>query len=463
MSTVPRAAAEWMVSHLPNRQLEKEYVVNCLSMRGLDFLNVKELKILGEILYSMVPVVEEVSISERQLLSSAKKQRRIDFLRRGLFRDNSCTIINDRLLQAMRSETRASSSTPPAAASSSVARRDNNVSGSAASPPDSRKRPNNQISQPSQPRQQQRQQPNGLSADDFSALFNAYYASQFDPPIGHVHNRGQNIWPGMPMNAADFFEAPNGRQTGNDSRASGAGGSSSTNDATTADPQSTPQNPAEAVLLQQLLEMGFQKQEILDGIRQCRSNTNTDPSADDVMLHLVSQREEAEEARKEDEVRLLSENQKKEERRRREQNQKDSLQKATTGEDLRAIFAESWVLNVILAKSGNKGNDRSISIILGSNSRNDFLEFLKLEEKSRKWYGWVLPAEYFRRVGRRLKSADDKEQASSWVTFLSSEREKLRSGLYELKEQVKGQPKIFLGEKPKEKGVAAEIVIIDDD
>ncbi len=463
MSTVPRVVAEWMVSHLPSRQLENVHAVDCLSMRGLDFLTVKELKILGEILYSMAAVVEEVSISERRLPSSAKKQRRIDFLRRGLFIDNSCTIINDRLLQAMRSETRESSSTIPAAASSLVARRDNNVSGSAESTSDSRKRPNNQISQPSQPRQQQRQQPNGLSADDFSALFNAYYASQFDPPIGRVHSRGQNIWPGMPMNATDFFEAPNGRQTGNDSGASGTGGSSST-DGATVDPQSTPQNPTEASLLQQLLEMGFQKQEILDGIRQCRSNTNTVPSADEVMLHLVSQREEAEEARKEDEVRLLSENQKKDESRRREQNQKDSLQEATTGEDLMAIFPESWVLNVILAKPANsKTNNRSVSIILGSNSRNDFVEFLKLEEKSRKWYGWVLPAEYFRRVGRRLKSAGDKEQVSSWATFLSSEREKLRSGLYELKEQLKGQPKIFLGEKPKEKGVAAEIVIIDDD
>ena len=48
---------------------------------------------------------------------------------------------------------------------------------------------------------------------------------------------------------------------------------------------------------------------------------------------------------------------------------------------------------------------------------------------------------------------------------MSNEREKLRSGLYELKEQLNGQPKIFLDQqRPKEKnGSATEIVVIDDD
>lgn len=453
--------------HLPGRR-GHGYVVDHLETRGLGILNVKELKLLGDILYSMPAVREFSSISVHRLPSSAKKQRRIDFLRRGLFRDDSCTIINDRLLQAMQVATRAASSrvaavaVAAAAPSSSVARVNSSVGGIAASVNDSRKRPHCQISRP--PRQQH-QQNAGLSANDLSAIFSAYYTSQFEPPraslgqFGNGHSRGQDFWSGVPMPSEhDFFEPSNEPYDPEANGISTATGAAATN------PQSSPQNPAEAILLQQLLEMGFNKQEILDGIRQCQSNPNALPSADDVMLHLISQREEAEEARKEDQVRLRSEEQKQEESRRRERNQKESLSKATSGEDLKQIFHDSWVLSVLLEKTSNsKGNSRSIETILGSHKRDDFLEFLKLEEKSRKWYGWVLPAGYFQKVGRRLKSAGDNKKASSWTTFLTSEREKLRCGLYELKEQLKGQPKIFLDERPKEKSAAAEIVVIDDD
>eukprot|EP00531_Pseudo-nitzschia_arenysensis_P007606 CAMPEP_0116149510 /NCGR_PEP_ID=MMETSP0329-20121206/18999_1 /TAXON_ID=697910 /ORGANISM="Pseudo-nitzschia arenysensis, Strain B593" /LENGTH=473 /DNA_ID=CAMNT_0003645855 /DNA_START=41 /DNA_END=1462 /DNA_ORIENTATION=- len=470
---IPRAAAEWMMLHLPGRR-GQHHIVDLLETRGLETLNVKELKLLGGILYSMPAVREEPSIREHRLPSSANKQRRMDFLRRGLFRDNACTILNARLLQAMQAATRtASSRIPPpptaasASASASITRSDNSISENATSPTDSRKRPHSQISQTPP---QQHQQNVGLSANDLSAIFSAYYTSQFAPPrpsagpFANGHNdHGQDLWSGMAMpSARDFFEPSNGSQTMN---GFGANGISSATGAAAADSQSTPQNPAEAMLLQQLLEMGFKKQEILDGIRQCQSNdTNSLLSADVVMLHLVSQREEAEEARKEDEVRLLSEEQKQEEGRRREQNQEEALSKATYGEDLTRIFPDSWVLSVLLEKTCNsKGDDRSIPTILGSKKRDDFVEFLKLEEKSRKWYGWVLPAGYFQKVGRRLKSAGDNKQASSWETFLTSEREKLRCGLYELKEQLKGQPKIFLDERPKEKGTTAEIVVIDDD
>lgn len=447
-----------------------------LETRGLGILNVKELKLLGETLYSMIAVLEETSIRERKLPSSAKKQQRIDFLRRGLFRDDPCKVVNDRLMRDMRSQTTTPSSTTTTASTPSVAARAPTSSATAATSTDNRKRPNHQISQPSQ-------QQNRFSREDASAIFNAYYMSQFhaqrslEAQYRPVQNHSQ--WPGMPIpSALHDFEAPfrmNGPfsnhggmneeqrgQFGNDSEDSAADGSSSS--AASADPNSNPQNPAEAILLPQLLQMGFQKQEILDGIRQWQSTNSGIPTADNVMLHLVSQREEAEEARKEDEVRLRSEDQKQEESQRREQNQQESLSKANSGEELRAVFPDSWVLKVISPNTSNsKGNNRSVSTILCSDSRNDFIEFLKLEEKSRKWYGWVLPSEYFCKVGKQLKGIGDNESMPSWATLLCNEREKLRSGLYELKEQLKGQPKIFLDERPKENGCKNDIVIIDDD
>ena len=468
MSAIPRVAAEWMVSSLPSRN-GRDYVVDQLVTNGLGILTVKELKLLAERVYSMVSVLEESSIKERRLPSSAKKQRRVDFLRRGLFRDDSCTIINDRLLQQMRSETAASTTT--AAASSTTAA---NGATATTSATESRKRPNNQISQPNRPDPQQQQpqqrnpQQNRLSTDDMSLFFNAYLSqmSQLNRPAATQHrpnrNPAQNLWFDMPIPPAQpTFGASDGRPTGETTGASAAAGSSSTAPAAApaaapaVDPNSTPRTPTEAMLLPQLLQMGFPKQEILDGIRQCQSTNNnaTTLTADEVMLHLVSQREEAEEARKEDEVRLASEDQKQEEIRRRERNQQESLSQATTKDDLTAIFSESWVVHTM--------SPESIFATLNSKGRDDFLEFLKLEEKSRKWYGWVLPAEYFRKVGKQLKTDADKEEKAT--TYLKKEREKLRSGLYELKEQLKGQPKIFLDEKPDEKIGQVEIVIIDDD
>jgi hypothetical protein len=537
MSTVPRVAAEWMILHLPSRD---NNIVHYLETAGLGILNINELKCLADILYSMVAVIEELSIRERLLLSSvAKKDRRINFLRRGLFRDDPCTIVNDRLMRDMRLEIRTSTTTStststsssssssssssttsmttttteaksamPVASSPSAATRVPDRTESAASSTDSRKRPNHQISlqqyqlQELQRRQQQQQQQlqlqqNRFSPEDAAAFFDAYYAPQFNlAQYRPVHHHGYNPLPaGMPIPAAllgsgainringqynNIYESTDEedrRQTGNDSGASAATAAAGSSSSADTDPQSTPHNPTEAILLQQLLQMGFLKQEILDGIRQCRSGTAAILYSDEVMLHLVSQREEAEEARKEDEVRLRSEDQKQEESQRREQNQKESLSKATTGEDLNSLFPESWVLKVIMAAANttsatdddSKGNNnQSVSTILrNSDSRNHFLEFLKLEEKSRKWYGWILPSEYFRNVGKRLKSSagDKNEPIPSWATILCNERKKLRCGLYELKEQLNGQPKIFLDQRrPEKKNCGAtEIVIIDHD
>ena len=568
MSTVPRVAAEWMVFHLPSRS-GMDWIVDHLEKTGVGILSVKELKRLGEILYSMPAVIEDDSIrGDRRLPSSAKKQRRVDFLRKAVFQDYPCcTIVNDRLLRYMQMQMEMETTTsrggsastliaaasaarrvtPPAAASAtknastsasvatagSSSNKSTASASASASATSNRKRPNQQMSQ----QQQQQHQQNGVSVAD---AFNAYYMPQFALPGSHSHsyalaqaqahhhpvhnNNNYNPWAGigmtMPMPSNNNYN-----QNQNHTRTSLPGydefmrmhehninnynnhstynhegqqqqqhsppppppprNNSATADAsssTAADPDSLPQNPTESLLLSQLLLMGFEKQEILDGIRQ-----SGNPTVDAIMLHLVSQREEAEEARREDEVRLRSEDQKQEETQRREQNEQEVLSKANTGEELLVIFPESWVLKVMMMTNKNSddtdgnnknnndsnNNNRPVSTILCSESRCDFVEFLKLEEKSRKWYGWILPSDYFRKVGTRLKSVDDdgtntnSTESCSWVDYLSIEREKLRCGLYELKEQQGGQPKLFLDERQdngrSNGGGANEVVVIDDD
>mmetsp|Transcript_12558 Transcript_12558/g.26577 ORF Transcript_12558/g.26577 Transcript_12558/m.26577 type:complete len:527 (+) Transcript_12558:135-1715(+) len=521
-SFIPRVAAEWVVSHLPGRQ-EKDWIPDHLATKGIGILSVKELKRVGDLLYSMVAVIGEVSIWERRLPGSARKQKRIDFVRRGFYRDDACSLVNEKLMEDMKKEMETSS--PPtrttttsaatmrheASSSSDPTRASNSGANATSSIGTSRKRPNHQISQhieqhrqqyqqnfPQQyqqryqhlqqhPQQHQQQQQNtDASSPDRTTVPNAYYnISRFHPPppLQHhlVYGHGyDNPWDRMAMPPPQpSFDSSAHNTNGQEIHAEhrrplGHAGSYSSTAST--DPDGRPQNPGEAMLLVQLLQMGFHKQEILDGIRHCQHDSEAMPSSDEVMFRLITQREEAEEARREDEVRLISESQKQEESKRRDRNLQDSLSKVTTGEDLLALFPESWILGIAMAANHNGSKDNSsknkqsnnknklVATILRSDFRTDFVEFLKLEEKSRKWYGWKLPAAYFHKVAIRLKGAGDPEDCPSWMgTFLGDERKKLRSGLYELKEQVKGQPKIFLDERPKENGGASQIIVIDDD
>jgi hypothetical protein len=114
--------------------------------------------------------------------------------------------------------------------------------------------------------------------------------------------------------------------------------------------------------------------------------------------------------------------------------------------------------------SSSTSNQRLVSTIMNkSRYRSEFVEFLQLEKKSRQWYGWVMPSDYFRKIGTRLKN-------ETKIDWLAIEREKLRSGLYELKEQEKGEPKIFLDARKQNQSnnnnnsnKKNEIICIDDD
>jgi len=543
-NNIHRIAAQWIVNQLPSRSGDN--IVDRVERTGLGVLNVKELKSLEVILNSLLPIMGETSRRQLTLPRTAKKQKRVDYLRRFFFRDEGCTIVNDQLLQVMQSQTtgtsvarRITSTSAASAATSvsengnnscsnqqtsqqqsgltmgtSVARRITSISAAATSVSESGNSCANQ---------QTSQQQSGLTmgnAADFNAF--AYYLSQFAPPDSsstgnlqlsaslsssstHPVINNYNPWDGilppseagrissqiirnnnntttsLPNNNTSTMMngsnhncnnrnvpsqqmATNGylHQYQQQQQQNNNNNNDNNNQGISADPDSLPQNPTETLLLSQLSQMGFGRQEILDGIRQ---SENENPTTDEIMMLLIERREEAEEARRMDEVRLRSEEQTQGEINRREQTVQDSIASATTGEDLMIIFPESWVLKVLMddghddsrdiTKNPNGRHQRLISTIMNE-SRNDFVEFLQLEKKARKWYGFVLPSDYFNKVGTRLKNEPQ-------IDWLGAERERLRCGLYELKEQEKGEPKIFSDVYKTGISNKKEIIVIDDD
>lgn len=504
-NNIHRIAAQWIVNQLPSRS-GQDWAVDRIEQTGLGVLSVKELKSLEVILNSLLPVMGETSRRQLTLPKTAKKQRRVDYLRRFFFRDEGCTIVNDQLLQVMQSET----------TGTSVARCITSISAASAAASVPENSNNNSCTH-----QQMSQQQSGLTmgnAAEFNAF--AYYLSQFAPPDSsstenlqcplslstsstHPVINNYNPWDGIPppleagrissqiisnnnnnttslpnFNASTMMNGSNHNCNNRNfpSQQMDTNGSlhqqqqqqhnnnDNDNQGISADPDSLPQNPTETLLLSQLSQMGFGRQEILDGIRQLE---NEDPTTDEIMMLLIERREEAEEARKEDEVRLRSEEQTQEEINRRQQTIMDSIASATTGEDLMVIFPESWVLKVLMDDGHDdsrettkkpKGRHQHLISTIMNESRNDFVEFLQLEKKARKWYGFVLPSDYFNKVGTRLSN-------ELQIDWLSVEREKLRCGLYELKQQEKGHPKMFLNARKENQSNnnKKEIIVIDDD
>ncbi|OEU17369.1 hypothetical protein FRACYDRAFT_260842 [Fragilariopsis cylindrus CCMP1102] len=395
-TNVPKIAAQWIVKQLPSRS-GQDWLVERIEQTGVGVLSVKELKVLEESLISITSIIESLHI--RYLPKSAKKQRRVDYIRRFFFRDEECTIANDQVIQLIQSEMVNASVSRHATASTTAAA--STAAASSASVPETSSN-------------------NAAQLNVFAAHYISHAA--FAPPNSSSAGNFQ-----MQSNFNPWAEI-------------------------------LPKNPMEAHLLSQLLQMGFLRQEILDGIRE---SENVTPNADEIMLLLIERREEAEEARREDAVRLLSEDQKQVEVSRREQTLQDTLASANTGEDLKVIFPDSWVLTVLMSSSTS--NQRLVSTIMNkSRNRSEFVEFLQLEKKSRQWYGWVMPSDYFRKIGTRLKNEIK-------IDWLAIEREKLRSGLYELKEQEKGEPKIFLNARKtnqsnnNKSSNKNEIICIDDD
>jgi hypothetical protein len=234
-----------------------------------------------------------------------------------------------------------------------------------------------------------------------------------------------------------------------------------------------PRNPMEMNLLVQLTQIGFSnRREILENIRSLMadggtSNSDSDgflshqqqpPSVDTVMVAMITQREEAEEARKMDEARLQSEQARKEDARRRRSlihNNAEETLKTASMDDWRGrqdMFPDSWILNenacYALLASLLIHNDNDILQLKGK-----LMALLKLEKKAKQWYGQVLPRGYFARcVTTRLMQAttgdvmikNDTMAGKSMATTLRNEVDALQVAMFQLSEQQGGVPRIFL-------------------
>jgi hypothetical protein len=204
-----------------------------------------------------------------------------------------------------------------------------------------------------------------------------------------------------------------------------------------------PRNPLEMHLLAQLSDMGFtDRREIIESIRRLQgSNPAQPPSVDSVMVAIITEREEAEEAKKMDEARLLSEQARKEDARRRRDlitNDIEERIKKATMEDWRRnanMFPDSWIL------AGDACYAVLASLIKDTLLKYKLMALLKLEKQAKKWYGKVLPRGYFARcVTERLEQAT----ANSMAGKLQMEVDALEVAMYQLSEQKGGVPRIFL-------------------
>jgi hypothetical protein len=207
-----------------------------------------------------------------------------------------------------------------------------------------------------------------------------------------------------------------------------------------------PRNPMEMSLLVQLSQMGFtNRREILESIRELASNASPSqpPSVDSVMVAMITQREEAEEARNMDEARLQSEQARKEDAQRRRSliyNNVEEKLKTASMDDWRrtnGMFPDSWILNENICYDSLSAVIQDKDTLL----KCKLMALLKLEKKAKQWYGKVLPRGYFARcVTERLIQAT----AASMNGKLQNEVNALEVAMFQLSEQQGGVPRIFL-------------------
>jgi hypothetical protein len=225
-----------------------------------------------------------------------------------------------------------------------------------------------------------------------------------------------------------------------------------------------PQNATEASILAELQAFGFTDvREVLEGIRRltAKNDNNAPPSVDDVMVDLVTQREDLEHARQVDEARLASEALRKEEAQRRRASiaaeLKERRVQAPLREWLSDFFCNSWILSTASAydvldkcmtMASNNDSSSSSNNDNGSNSssgdqatlaiefRDALFALLDTEKNSHQWYGKHLPRAYFTiLVCKRLLDAG--ENAESLTKQLVVESETLKRELFTLSGKTK--------------------------
>ncbi|KAG7368469.1 hypothetical protein IV203_031212 [Nitzschia inconspicua] len=574
---IPRVVAEWILLKLPERK--EDGMLTSLEFNGLSTLRIPELKRIESLLYATESVRNESSIMVRSLNGSAKKQHRIDFILRALYKNDNCTQWNDSLMNELQMEVsgstavsasaakiqqgtstpsslfrgkkrsrdpiasntddfNAGSSSSTTKASSSTTTGSNRASinptnGRMNSSADGLSRSYYFVTQSKSSSSENRnpQASGHVPTAPASSMANRYRFGSTTQPFGSSHTAmaGNRVahsaspsWmygshaatAGIDFNATMMRNqsyadtrtfsssvAPltsgaavttttttsshpnilrqhpgstNGRHIhfsphhdgntthlasmsgavppGNSTGATSALPTTATNlPPNTSDPNNQPQNPTEVRLMEELAQMGFSdRQEMINGIRQSEKTT-----ADEVMLFIITQREEAAEARKEDEVRLLSEEQKNEQQQLKKALRAEKLASAKTGKDLKDIFEKSWILKGLLPDNGS-GESSIVDAALMKHRRTEFLELLDLEEKSAKWY-FGLPSYYFQNLCSRLKT-----DHVGTIDWLPVECETLLRGLTQLNAQVGGRPKIFVDAMDQATGGNDDQIIVID-
>eukprot|EP01083_Nonionella_stella_P270780 917114_1 len=227
-------------------------------------------------------------------------------------------------------------------------------------------------------------------------------------------------------------------------------------------PEDVPISPIEQYVSAQLRNMGFSDmQEIMGGIRHIQNSTGTgilpitpDEQVERVMMFIITQREEKEEARKMDEARRYSEAFILQENEQKDEDDdiimfsyNDMLQ--TSGPN--AMFPCSELLRSKKVVHGFK-------LLPSKKLKVEQLvrKLLNLEKKSEKWYGKIIPIPYFRHVlTKKIETMVEKihhfttySERSEIVENLKTEINSIESGMYLLSEQVENDlglkyPKIF--------------------
>ena len=229
-----------------------------------------------------------------------------------------------------------------------------------------------------------------------------------------------------------------------------------------------PRDYKESAMVQSLRNMGFTDlREMLSGIRATSANNSSifvpnqwsqQQQVESAMMWIVSQREEAAEARKLDEARVSSEMAD----RAMERSRREEMERQMKYADLNSLFGSGSTTSKYFPHSILLKNAEVQKVLhaIGSGPGKDAaIKLLQLESKARKWYGTVLPYAHFKHTVCSSFEAWSIEFLSSSNVLHSvdistltqkvlHESKRLEDGMYNLSEQEQGsfgmQPKLFL-------------------
>lgn len=253
------------------------------------------------------------------------------------------------------------------------------------------------------------------------------------------------------------------------------------NNSSSADDSATPRSFQEASMVESLHNMGFtDTREILNGLRAvatqheevsiAMSNNNNNNNGGNpwveqsqveaAMMWIVNQREEVAEAAKLDEARINSENEKVVMERSRREDADRQLKYADLSDLIGSLHDDGYEEGVKVTSKfypystvlRNVAVRRVLTMIASCNyGKDEVIRFLKLEEKTRKWYGTVLPFSYFEYVlCPRFTQWDGDATLNSALLCqkLMQESAELEKAMYALSEQEEGGvgrvPKLLL-------------------